>query len=81
VALKSQGGPKRKPGAALANPANPLEVGTDRKALIGTKPELGPCRLGIWPTAFHAAKHWEFLRLPKLTLPKLIVRMVGDGQS
>lgn len=56
--MKSKGDPKRKPRAALANPADPLEVGMDREALIGAKPELRQCRGSFTPRINAEGVRW-----------------------
>ena len=75
--MKSKGDPKRKPRAALANPADPLEVGTDRKALIGAKPEFRPCRFEMRPVdAEGLADDQRLGHLPALS-PRIIPAAVG----
>ncbi len=75
--MKSKGDPKRKPRAALANPVDPLEVGTDREALIGAKPELRPCRFEMRPVdAESLADDQRLGHLPALS-PRIIPAAVG----
>lgn len=75
--MKSKGDPKRKPRAALANPADPLEVGTDREALIGAKAELRPCRFEMRPVdAEGLADDQRLGHLPALS-PRIIPAAVG----
>ena len=75
--MKSKGDPKRKPRAALANPADPLEVGTDREALIGAKPELRPCRFEIRPVDAESLADDQRLGHPLALSPRIIPAAVG----
>ena len=75
--MKSKGDPKRKPRAALANPADPLEVGTDREALIGAKPELRPCRFEIRPVDAESLADDQRLGHLLALAPRIIPAAVG----